>query len=216
MGLLILMTAMALATGACNPRNLIGWSSGWGATAASDGVVYVGTRQGMILALDSNKDGGLRPGEQLIWSFAPSVDTRLGGVFGAPTVGEDLIYVGDRGTREGDSGSIYALHKDRQGDSTNLEAGEWVKTLEGAIVGGPAIGEGLVLVGSDDGKLYAFDALTGERAGTFASDGRIWSPPAIADGVAYFGSMDQYVYAVSLEGRLTQSSLLWKYKTGGQ
>ncbi len=216
LGLLILLTAMALATSGCNPRNLIGWSSGWGATASSDGVVYVGTRQGMILALDSNEEGGLSPRDQLIWSFAPfSEDISLGGVFGAPAVGEDLIYVGSRGSRDGDTGRIYALHKDRAGFSNNLESGEWIKTLEGAIVGGPAIGEGFVLVGSDDGKLYAFDALTGERAGTFASGGRIWSPPAIANGVAYFGSMDRYVYAVSLDGRLNQSSLLWKYKTGG-
>ena len=214
-GLIILVVAIVALVGAgCNPGNLIGWEPGWGAAAASDGVVYVGTRQGEVLALKANADGTLRPGQQLIWRYAPQKDA-LGGSFGTPAVGEDLIYVGDKGDRDGKFGKLYALSKTRDPESSNLQAGEWVKSLEGGIVGGPVIGDGLVLVGSDDGKLYAFDAATGQRAGTFATDGRIWSSPLIADGVAYFGSMDRYVYAVSLDGNLSQANLLWKFETGG-
>ena len=213
-GIVILIAIAALTAIGCNPQNLIGWSPGWGATAASDGVVYVGTRQGDMLALDTNADGNLRPGEQIIWGFTPPEGGDLGGSFGTPAVGKDLVYVGLRGNRDGEGGKLYGLSKTR-GTGSNLLAGEWSKSLEGGIVGGPVIGEGIVLVGSDDGKLYAFDSATGQRAGTFASGGRIWSAPAIFDGVAYFGSMDRYIYAVSLEGRLSQGNLLWKFKTGG-
>ena len=214
-GLIILVAAIvALAGAGCNPGNLIGWQPGWGAAAASDGVVYVGTRQGEVLALKANADGTLRPGEQLIWRYTPR-ENALGGSFGTPAVGEDMIYVGDKGDRDGKFGTIYALSKTRDSESSNLQANEWAKDLEGGIVGGPAIAEGLVLVASDDGKLYAFDAATGQRAGAFTTEGRIWSAPLIADGVAYFGSMDRYVYAVSLDRKLSQANLLWKFKTGG-
>jgi hypothetical protein len=68
-------------------------------------VVFVGTRQGEILALDVNKNGRLNPEEQVIWRFAP--EDRLGSVFGPPAVGPELVYVGDTADREGKSRSLY-------------------------------------------------------------------------------------------------------------
>ena len=88
-------------------------------------------------------------------------------------------------------------------------------------MGGPAVAEseGLVLIGSDDGNLYAFH-ITGDTPGKmawrFPTDGQIWSTPVAEDGVVYFGSMDRHVYALRLEEGLNLAGrLLWKYRTGG-
>ena len=194
-------------------RGLIRWGSGWSPAAASDGVVYVGTRQGEVLALDAqgaleartDEKGRVHLDEILLWRFAGAGDRRLGGVFGKPAVGNEFIYVADGGDRQGKGGMIYALRKDRGvGSETRLETDEWVRRVDRGIVGGPALAEreGLVLVGSDDGNLY-FLWTTGDDAGkiawSFHTEGQIWSGPVIDDGVVYFGSMDRYIYAISLE-----------------
>ena len=70
-----------------------------------------------------------------------------------------------------------------------------------------------VVVGSEDGRLYAYDAKTGEpRDGfPFRAEDKIWSTPVIKDGVVYFGSHDKHIYAVSL----ADGTLKWKFLTGG-
>ena len=219
--LLVLLIPLALVLAGCGARNLISWGPGWSATAASGGVVFVGTRQGEILALNANKNGNLSDLEQEIWVFTPEKDQRLGGVFGMPAVSKEFIFVADKGTREGGAGRLYALRKDRSSSSTiEISRGEWVRSIEGAIVGGPAAAEaeGIVLVGSDDGNLYAFD-MTGDAIGkkwSYPTGGRIWSTPTVGNGTVYFGSMDGNIYALSLEEGLTQAERLkWKYQTDG-
>jgi len=77
----------------------------------------------------------------------------------------------------------------------------------------------LVLVGSEDGNLYAFDSRPTTFEGgtgiplrwTFTTGGKIWSTPVIQDGVVYFGSHDSKIYAVDLD----DGELLWQFTTGG-
>ena len=72
---------------------------------------------------------------------------------------------------------------------------------------------GIIAVGSEDGGLYAYNALTGENLhwSPFRTDGKVWSTPVLRNGVAYFGSQDGAVYAVSLE----TGALVWRFDTGG-
>ena len=198
---------------------MINWGTGWSVTAAEDDTVYVGTRQGQILALRAAA-GDSTP--EPVWWFTLKDEH---GVFGAPAIGEEYIYIADKGDRGGERGRILALRKDRlPGDS--LRDDEWDFQGDedgiGGIVGGPAIAkeEGLVLVGTDDGIIFAISTATGDirnrEAWRFPTDGQVWSTPVVANGVVYFGSMDRHIYALSLAEGLDQSSrLLWKYKTGG-
>ena len=83
------------------------------------------------------------------------------------------------------------------------------------VVGGPGLDEagGIIAVGSEDGGLYAYNALTGENLhwSPFRTDGKVWSTPVLRNGVAYFGSQDGSVYAVSME----TGALVWRFDTGG-
>jgi hypothetical protein len=84
----------------------------------------------------------------------------------------------------------------------------------------PAIVDGVVYIGSFDGKLYAFDANgCGQEFcsplwfGATAND--IVSSPAVANGVVYIGSADRKLYAFPAKGCGQLScSPLWTGKTG--
>ncbi len=188
-------------------RDIGGVSSGWNALASSDGVVYVGTKDGRVQALVDNGFEGVRPG----WSFpqAEGADN-LKGVYSPPVVVGQLLYVA------GESGFVYALEvgtgsaSDRGwrrplGQPQNLEP----------LVAGPAydpINE-LLLVPSEDGRLYGYIADTGESLWDrpFIAGDKIWSTPVVSNGVAYFGSHDGNIYAVNTATGEEE----WKFETGG-
>jgi outer membrane protein assembly factor BamB len=69
---------------------------------------------------------------------------------------------------------------------------------------------GRLVVGSNDGKLYAWSYPDLEFQWTFATDGAIKGPVAIADGSAFFGSWDESVYRVAL----ADGSEEWRFETG--
>ena len=54
--------------------------------------------------------------------------------------------------------------------------------------------DGVVYVGSDDGKVYAFNASTGATLWTAATGLAVESSPAVSDGVVYVGSEDDNLY----------------------
>ena len=56
--------------------------------------------------------------------------------------------------------------------------------------------DGVVYAGSDNGRLYAFDAATGGNAGTSRRGDKVRSSPVVVDGVVYFSSRDLNLYAI--------------------
>ncbi len=227
--LLLLCVVLALVAAACTPGRLGGSSTGWSPAAVSDGVVYIGTKQGEIKALE---DGGFES-LKVKWTYCvrgPSqagdkCDTGLGGVYGAPAFGPQLVYVA------GVDGTLYAIEKET-GKIGEVGWSLAVK-VKGAddpkpLIAGPVldIQRNLVLVGSEDGNLYAFDArpksvIPRNSDGTptdrmvwdqpFRTDGKIWSTPVVGAGTVYFGSHDNNVYAVDLDSGEEK----WRFATGG-
>ncbi|HJV08680.1 MAG TPA: PQQ-binding-like beta-propeller repeat protein, partial [Acidimicrobiales bacterium] len=59
----------------------------------------------------------------------------------------------------------------------------------------PAVANGVVYVGSRDGKLYAFDAAGGAPVWAATTGGAVDSSPAVASGMVYVGSNDDKLYA---------------------
>ena len=132
-----------------------------------------------------------------------------------------MVYVGFA-TANGESGALFGLRKDRDSLATaNLLQGEWKADLEGKVVGGPVFVPdlSLVLVGTDAGALYAFDADSGSPASwvkfpaTAGAVGPIWSTPRVVGSTAYFGSLDHNVYAVDLSNGTQIGG--WPYETSG-
>ena len=188
----------------CAP-NLGASTSGWGSVAVGDGVVYATTLNGQVYALNDL----LSEGVSTRWVSTVGGDEGFRGAYNPPAVGR-YVYV------SGIDGFLYAIDSPAGGGAAEtawrrpqVESEEMVP-----LVGSPALDEagGIIAVGSEDGGLYAFNALTGEglRWSPFQTEGEIWSTPVLRNGVAYFGSQDGSVYAVSLHS----GELVWKFDTG--
>jgi len=89
---------------------------------------------------------------------------------------------------------------------------KWSFHTHGEVVSTPAIVDGVVYVGSNDGHLYAIDQQTGSQEWAFAAEARIPSSPAVDHGLVYFGSYDGNFYAVDA----ATGKLRWKFATPGE
>ena len=199
------LTILCLAVAGCSP-NLGASTKGWGSVAAANGVVYATTLTGQVYALD---DFGV-DGVSTRWISALGSEEGFGGAYGSPAVGRYLYVSGIDGflyafDGSGGAGAVQVAWRQPQFESEDMPP----------VVGGPGLDEagGIIAVGSEDGGLYAYNALTGESLhwSPFRTDGKVWSTPVLRNGVAYFGSQDGSVYAVSLE----TGALVWRFDTGG-
>ena len=73
----------------------------------------------------------------------------------------------------------------------------WTKVTSGPVYASPVVSDGLVLVPSWDGNLYAMDEYSGQRKWTFTTSGPVYSSPAVVNGVVYLASRDGQVYAIN-------------------
>ena len=198
------LAVLCLAAGGCG-RDLGASTKGWGSVAVANGVVYATTLSGQVYALD---DFGLE-GVSTRWLSSVGTENGFGGAYGSPAVGR-YVYV------SGIDGFLYAF--DGSGGAGAVQVAWRQPQFEAEdmlpLVGSPALDEagGIIAVGSEDGGLYAYNALTGENLhwSPFRTDGKVWSTPVLRNGVAYFGSQDGSVYAVSLE----TGALVWRFDTG--
>src|SRR5438874_2646741 len=87
---------------------------------------------------------------------------------------------------------------------------DWSSPTGGVIGSSPAVVNGVVYIGSDDGNMYALDAKTGASLWSYPTGGFINSSPAVANGVVYIGSSDRNVYALDAK----TGTRLWSYPTG--
>src|SRR5205085_551221 len=74
----------------------------------------------------------------------------------------------------------------------------WKRAL-GAVFSSPALAGARVLVGSDDGSLYAVDATAGTVAWTSKLGGKVRATPAVDAGRAVVGDFSGRVVCVSVE-----------------
>jgi eukaryotic-like serine/threonine-protein kinase len=76
----------------------------------------------------------------------------------------------------------------------------------------PAVHDGVVYIGGEDGRLHALNADTGEQLWRFDVGDSVVSSPAVTDDTLYLGSLDNNFYALdSATGQLR-----WQFETDGQ
>ncbi len=75
----------------------------------------------------------------------------------------------------------------------------------------PAVVDGIVYLGSDEGNVYAFNAASGTILWNYTIGKGALSTPNVADGVLHVGSSDDNIYALNA----TNGVELWSYPTSG-
>jgi outer membrane protein assembly factor BamB len=141
--------------------------------AVVNGVVYIGSQDGNLYALDASN--GLQ-----LWS-AP-----VGASFSSPAVANGVVYVG------GEDAAVFAIN-------AATGAVEWsTQTVGDYVDSSPAVANGVVYVGTEGWELEAFNAVTGAVLWEAATGAAIFSSPTVANGAVYVGSGDDSVYAYSL------------------
>jgi len=158
----------------------------WSSPAVVDGLVYFGSFDGYVHALDAST------GEER-WSFQTG-----GEVWSSPAVADGRVYIG--------SGDYYLY-------ALNAVTGEqlWQFETGAQVNSSPTVADGVVYVGSTDGCVYAVDAATGKLLWRFQTEDWVWSSPAVSGSIVYIGSRDKYVYALDA----ATGEERWRFQTGG-
>ncbi len=190
-----------------------------------DGVIYVGTSEGYLIALN--------PAGLVRWRFKTGVEIAsspaiaIGGTVYVGCRDRNLYAVGGSGHKRwafktggwvdasaaiAEDGTIYFGSWDKNFYALTPEGvKKWQFATGGPVVSSAAIGgDGVIYFGSHDRKFYALNPEGGKRW-EYATQGAILSSPAIAkDGALYFTSVDGKFHAVNADG-----TRRWVLATGG-
>jgi outer membrane protein assembly factor BamB len=170
-----------------------GWSYPTGGEVYSSptvvgGVVYVGSNDGFLYALDTS---GRR-----LWRYQAGA-----AITSSPAVAAGVVYVG---------GADSKIHAVRDGKAV------WTVQVGAVLHSSPAVVDGVLYIGCRDRNLYAVDAAGGKVKWRFQcgpADGPVQgfnSSPTVADGVVYVGSRDRNIYAIDA----ATGERRWAYPTG--
>ncbi|MDE2686225.1 MAG: PQQ-binding-like beta-propeller repeat protein [Chloroflexota bacterium] len=183
-----------------------GWAGG-----VSDGeTLYISTREGDFRALDIQtgelrRSLSLRVKERQASLFGARDADVPSSLYGTPVLRDDTLYFGIY------HGVLYAV------STPGLDT-KWKEPLGANIVSNPTLAGDVVLVGADNGKVYAFDQESDDQQRwevlerwTYQTGNKVWSSPIGVDGVVYATSLDKNLYAISLE----DGTKLWQFTSGG-
>jgi eukaryotic-like serine/threonine-protein kinase len=142
--------------------------------AIVSGVVYVGSGDGILRAID------LATGKQR-WQY------KTGGLFGesSPCVYGGAVYIGDL------EGTLHAV------DAATGKA-TWTFKTEGEIKSSPNVYENRIYFGSYDEHLYCL-SLSGSLIWKYLTGGPVHSTPAAAKGMVYVSGCDAIFRAIAAE-----------------
>ena len=178
----------------------------WGSSASRDGVVYFGSTDHFVYALQAATG-------ELVWRFETQ-----GPVYAGVSVHDGYLYAAS------DDGNVYKIDL---ADGSEI----WRAAADGGTLAPrhrpadtppgnqrwdyrgstPVEVDGRVYVGSADHRVYAFDAGTGDEVWHFETNSIVRSTPAISEGKVVFGSFDGRVYAVDQ----ATGEEIWQANVGG-
>ena len=165
-----------------------------------DGVVYIGTEQGLLLGIDA------KTGKRVLLCQTLTE----GAIRTTPVVFEGLVMYGDW------EGVFYANRIEDGAlawkyDTKKDASFSWVN----AIHGSPLVNEAQVYFTGRSCSLYSLDARSGKKNWHYSSPTDQWllGGPEIMNGVVYVGSSDQHLFhAIDAES----GALLWATEMNGR
>jgi len=172
----------------------------WSSPTVQDGVVYFGSDDRFLYAVDIAT-------HQLLWKFETGDRVRS-----RPAVVDGMVYF------TSDDNNLYALDSQTGGEGWRFDLGSAVvpisrTNLVGRVdyaISSPVISEGVIYVGSANDWFYAVDASTGQEKWSFKVKwGPVRSTPAVSNGMVYFGDSLDMIYAVDLE----TGQEIWEFDT---
>ena len=181
-------------------------SGGWAGTAFRDGIIYMGTRDGKVVAINASTQS-----EQ--WAYTITSTT----IYTTPIVDDDLVYVGTY------SGKVLALNTLARSQNLTFPQqryGEWKwdcpteKGKSNAIVAELVVSEDTIYVSSSNGRVYSLDKefgdLNWESEVLDEKHGKLWTSPVIVGDTLYVSTFDGHIHALSAE---TGELLDWSFES---
>jgi len=161
-------------------------------------VVYVGTDDGHLLALD-RLTGRTR------WRY----DAKSA-VQSSPAVARGLVFIASR------DGVVHAVHASTGTVAWRRPTGAslpfpWGHESGDRYISSAVYSDGSVYIGAGDGYVYSLNAATGQVRWRARTEGRVRATPAVADGRVFAASFDGRVYAFDA----ASGALRWRYETEG-
>jgi outer membrane protein assembly factor BamB len=162
------------------------------------GRIYFGTENGTVYALQASTG-------HTVWTYHAE-----GAVKASPTLQDGVLYFGD-----------YSGHVQAISEQTGRRI--WLAGSEGALFGSgtfystAAVIYGRVYLGNTDGRVYAYDARTGNLDWAYQTGAYVYASPAVTDApglgpTVYLGSYDGNFYALNARtGRVD-----WSFPAGGK
>jgi outer membrane protein assembly factor BamB len=183
---------------------------GWAGIAIHDGIIYVGTGDGRVVAINSST-------ETLEWDYPILITAQSGGlscgetsvataIYSTPVVDEGIVYVGTY------SGQVLALNMLARSQNLTFPQqryGEWEwncpidNAKSNAIVADLLLSGNNIYVSSSNGRVYSLDKefgdLNWESKVLDDVHRKLWTSPAIQDNELYVSTYDGHIYALSVE-----------------
>lgn len=169
------------------------WTSGYSQPVVVGDTVYLTNMNGNLTAYDT-ETGTER------WVFAADA-----GIYVTPAAAEGKLFFGDL------SGKFYAVVAADGTEAFHYQTGDRIMSSPTLVVENDLL---KVFIGSNDGKIYAFDGRTGAVLFTYEVPVRttIISNPAYFDGKVFFAAEDMYAYAINS----STGALVWRRLLSGE
>jgi outer membrane protein assembly factor BamB len=200
----VVISLFALALVSCVPGGTQP-ARGWSGTAVGDGILYAGSVDGRVMAINSSS-------QSLQWFYTITVSSSgmscgqtsaSTTIYATPIVDGDLVYIGSY------SGKVLALNtlaRSQDLPFPQKRYGEWEwdcpKTDAGsnAIVADLAMSENALYVNSSNGRVYSLDKEFGDlNWESIVLGEKLWTSPVIQGDTLYVSTFDGYIYALPTE-----------------